>query len=213
MLNSSSTATGSTANVGKGVYFVRGYFVPVQEQTLVLDQYSNNPSYKVGLKVEERIITADEDATLYDNAIGSTNFSAPGADRFKINLTLVKKETTAPNAADFIELLRTNTGRVQKKVERSTLGFINDVLATRTKEESGDYYVKNSLLMLERTLMMDLTTVYMHLMLLLVMVILHLKKILQFSCLQEQHIFQDIEQRGYLQHIRMLTNQELLIQH
>ena len=142
LLNSNSNSRGSTASVGAGTYYVRGYFVPVAEQTLLLDQYGTTPSYKVGLKVEERIITADEDATLYDNAIGSTNFSAPGADRFKINLTLVKKETTAPNAADFIELLRTNTGRVQKKVERSTLGFINDVLATRTKEESGDYYVK-----------------------------------------------------------------------
>ena len=142
LLNSNSNSRGSTASVGAGTYYVRGYFVPVAEQTLLLDQYGTTPSYKVGLKVEERIITADEDATLYDNAIGSTNFSAPGADRFKINLTLVKKETTAPNAADFIELLRTDTGRVQKKVERSTLGFINDVLATRTKEESGDYYVK-----------------------------------------------------------------------
>ncbi len=142
LLNSNSTATGSTANVGKGVYFVRGYFVPVAEQTLVLDQYSNNPSYKVGLKVEERIITADEDATLYDNAIGSTNFSAPGADRFKINLSLVKKNLADPNSADFIELLRTNVGAIENKVERSDLGFINDVLATRTKEESGDYYVK-----------------------------------------------------------------------
>ena len=142
LLNSNSTATGSTANVGKGVYFVRGYFVPVQEQTLVLDQYSNTPSYKVGLKVEERIITADEDATLYDNAIGSTNFSAPGADRFKINLSLVKKNLADPNSADFIELLRTNIGAIENKVERSDLGFINDVLATRTKEESGDYYVK-----------------------------------------------------------------------
>ena len=142
LLNSNSNSRGSTASVGAGTYYVRGYFVPVAEQTLLLDQYGTTPSYKVGLKVEERIITADEDATLYDNAIGSTNFSAPGADRFKINLTLVKKETSAPNAADFIELLRTNTGRVQKKVERSTLGFINDVLATRTKEESGDYYVK-----------------------------------------------------------------------
>ena len=142
LLNSNSTATGSTANVGKGVYFVRGYFVPVEEQTLVLDQYTNNPSYKVGLKVEERIITADEDATLYDNAIGSTNFSAPGADRFKINLSLVKKQLADPNSADFIELLRTNTGAIENKVERSDLGFINDVLATRTKEESGDYYVK-----------------------------------------------------------------------
>ena len=128
--------------MGAGVFFTRGYFVNVAEQTIILDQYGTDPSYKVGLKVEERIVTADEDATLYDNAIGSTNFSAPGADRFKITLTLVKKLLTSPNAADFIELLRTNTGEVEKKVERSDLGFINDVLATRTKEESGNYYVK-----------------------------------------------------------------------
>ena len=142
LLNSNSNSRGSTASVGSGTYYVRGYFVPVNEQTLILDQYGITPSYKVGLKVEERIITADEDATLYDNAIGSTNFSAPGADRFKINLTLIKKQTTDPNSADFIELLRTDIGKIQKKVERSTLGFINDVLATRTKEESGNYYVK-----------------------------------------------------------------------
>ena len=142
LLNSNSNSRGSTANIGNGVYFVRGYFVTVAEQTLILDQYGTSPSYKVGLKVEERIITADEDATLYDNAIGSTNFSAPGADRFKINLTLVKKVVSAPNSADFIELLRTNIGKIEKKVERSDLSFINDILATRTKEESGNYYVK-----------------------------------------------------------------------
>ncbi len=142
LLNSAATSIGSTASVGAGVFFTRGYFVNVAEQTIILDQYDTNPSYKVGLKVEERIVTADEDATLYDNAIGSTNFSAPGADRFKITLTLVKKLLTSPNAADFIELLRTNTGEVEKKVERSDLGFINDILATRTKEESGNYYVK-----------------------------------------------------------------------
>ena len=39
-------------------------------------------------------------------------------------------------------MLRTNVGEVEKKVERSDLGFINDILATRTKEESGNYYVK-----------------------------------------------------------------------
>ncbi len=142
LLNSASNSRGSTANIGAGIYYVRGYFVPVTEQILILDQYGTTPSYKVGLKVEERIITADEDASLYDNAIGSTNFSAPGADRFKVNLTLVKKLPSDPNAADFIELLRTNIGKIQKKVERSDLGFINDILATRTKEESGNYYVK-----------------------------------------------------------------------
>ena len=109
LLNSAANSRGSTASIGAGVFFTRGYFVNVTEQTIILDQYGTDPSYKVGLKVEERIITADEDASLYDNAIGSTNFSAPGADRFKINLTLVKKLLTAPNSADFIELLRTNT--------------------------------------------------------------------------------------------------------
>ena len=142
LLNSNANSKGSTANISAGVYFVRGYFVPVLQQTVILDQYGTTPSYKVGLKVEERLITADEDDTLYDNAIGSTNFSAPGADRFKINLTLVKKNVTDPNAADFIELLRTDVGKVQKKVVRSDLGFINEVLANRTREESGDYYVK-----------------------------------------------------------------------
>ena len=142
LLNANANSKGSTANVGAGVYYVRGYFAPVTEQTLILDQYGIDPTYKVGLKVEEKIITADEDESLYDNAIGSTNFSAPGADRFKINLTLVKKNLADPNSADFIELLRTNVGEIEKKVERSDLGFINEILATRTKEESGDYYVK-----------------------------------------------------------------------
>jgi len=142
LLNSNANSKGSTANVGAGVYYTRGYFAPVHEQTLILDQYGTDPTYKVGLKVEEKIITADEDESLYDNAIGSTNFSAPGADRFKINLTLIKKNLADPNSADFIELLRTNVGEIEKKVERSDLGFIQDVLATRTKEESGDYYVK-----------------------------------------------------------------------
>ena len=142
LLNSNANSKGSTANVGAGVYYTRGYFAPVHEQTLILDQYGTDPTYKVGLKVEEKIITADEDESLYDNAIGSTNFSAPGADRFKINLTLIKKNLADPNSADFIELLRTNVGEIEKKVERSDLGFINEILATRTKEESGDYYVK-----------------------------------------------------------------------
>ena len=62
---------------------------------------------------------------------------------FKITLTLVKKILTDPNSADFIELLRTNAGKLEKKVERSELGFINDILATRTKEESGIITLRN----------------------------------------------------------------------
>ena len=34
---------GSSFNISDGVYFIRGYFVNVSSQTLILDQYSNTP--------------------------------------------------------------------------------------------------------------------------------------------------------------------------
>ena len=87
-----ATATGSAFTVVEGVFFARGAFVQVNTETIVLDQYSNNPSYRVGFQVIEEIITAVEDDSLYDNAAGFSNYTAPGADRLKISLRLTKKE-------------------------------------------------------------------------------------------------------------------------
>ena len=83
--------TGSSATINAGVYFIRGYFVEVSPQTIILDQYNNKPSYKVGLQVKESITTTSEDDTLYDNALGTTNYASPGADRLKITITLTKQ--------------------------------------------------------------------------------------------------------------------------
>ena len=58
LLPTSATAIGSTATVANGVYFIRGYFVDVEEQTIILDQYSNNPSYRIGLEIFESIVTS-----------------------------------------------------------------------------------------------------------------------------------------------------------
>ena len=35
-------------SIGEGVYFIRGTFAQVQNETLILDQYSSTPSYRVG---------------------------------------------------------------------------------------------------------------------------------------------------------------------
>ena len=78
---SGSTATGSSFSVQDGVYFIRGNFVNVSAETLVLDQYGSDPSYRVGLFVNEEVINADMDETLNDNSQGFNNYSAPGADR------------------------------------------------------------------------------------------------------------------------------------
>lgn len=137
-----STSTGSAASIGDGVYFIRGTFVRVQKQTIILDYYTNTPSYRIGLRVNEEIITAKDDDSLYDNAKGFTNYAAPGADRFKISVSLTKKLLTDnENDTDFVELLRVQDGNIKKVTSKTQYSLIKDYLAQRTYDESGDYVV------------------------------------------------------------------------
>ena len=78
-------ATGSAFSINEGVYFIRGNFVTVNSETIILDQYFNTPTGRIGLKILEETINSDEDANLTDNSKGFNNFAAPGADRLKIS--------------------------------------------------------------------------------------------------------------------------------
>ena len=140
---SNSTRTGSAAKIAEGVYFIRGFFVNVQPQTVILDQYTNKPSYRVGLLITEELVTASQtNSDLFDNARGFSNFAAPGADRFKISTTLIKKSIDDFDDENFVELLRVENGVLSKFVKDSNYNLIRDELARRTYDESGDYYVK-----------------------------------------------------------------------
>ena len=136
-----ATSIGSAALITKGVYFIRGYFVNVDEQKIVLDPYKNNSSYRVGLQVDEKIITAKDDESLFDNAKGFSNFAAPGADRFQIKLTLIKKNLTDNDDTDFIELMRIDKGQIKIIETKSEYNIIRDYIADRTFDESGNYSV------------------------------------------------------------------------
>ena len=137
-----SPATGSAASVAAGVYYINGFHVSVSEQTLILDKYTNTPSYRIGLTVVESFVTSNEDGTLVDNAQGSSNVNAPGAHRFKIDLTLSKRTITSTDDADFVELLRLSNGIRQNQVRSTEYNILEDTLARRTFDESGDYTVR-----------------------------------------------------------------------
>mgnify|MGYP001156845344 FL=1 len=135
-----ASLSGSAISIQSGVYFVRGHFVRVNQQTLILDQYDNKPFYRVGLQVVETAVNAKEDVALYDNAKGFSNYAAPGADRLKIELVLSKKVESDFNDTDFIELIRVRAGIVEKQIDRDTqYNIIRDYMAKRTADESGDY--------------------------------------------------------------------------
>ena len=137
-----STAIGSAFIVTNGIYFIRGQFVNVSTETLILDQYDNIPNYRIGLFVNEQIINSDIDETLTDNSQGFNNYAAPGADRLKITTSLFKKSLNDYNDNNFVELASIKNGLLQDKVENTQYNIVLDELARRTYDESGDYVVK-----------------------------------------------------------------------
>ena len=50
-----STATGSVFQIDSGVYFIRGNFVEVEKEYLILDQYTNTPNYGIGLFIMKKL--------------------------------------------------------------------------------------------------------------------------------------------------------------
>jgi len=134
--------TGSAAKIGAGVYYIRGFFATVTEQTLVLDKYGNTPSYRVGLSITEGLTTSDDDTTLLDNSTGSSNFAAQGAHRLKFTLTLAKLARDATTDDSFVELLDTKAGIIMAMVRQTEYSVIGQTLARRTYDESGDYTVR-----------------------------------------------------------------------
>ena len=141
LVSEDATAIGSAVGVDKGVYFIRGTFVDVNKSLVVLEPYSNKPSYRVGFEVLEQVVNANDDSSLNDNAKGFTNFAAPGADRFRISVNLTKKALLDYNDTNFVELLRVRNGEIKKLENKSVYSEIKKYFAKRTFDESGNYAV------------------------------------------------------------------------
>ena len=161
-VNASSTGKSSVASISDGVFYVvNGYsqssvenqdgsytkysignFVSVQPQTIILDKYSNTPSYRIGLSITETVADYINDPSLLDPAIGASNYQAPGADRYQIILTLITFPLTYGNDDAFIELVRIDQGNVVKQVNGTVYAVIDDYFAKRDYETNGDYVVE-----------------------------------------------------------------------
>ena len=151
-ISSNSTSIGSAFKVSEGVYYLRGYFVSVPTQTIILDQYTNTPDYRIGFTILEEIVTSDVDEYLTDNAQGFNNYAAPGADRLKITAVLDKKLLDELNVDNFVEIAQIQGGTIRNVPNDTQYNLINDKFAKRTFEESGNYYVQRFDVTCEETL-------------------------------------------------------------
>jgi len=137
------TGRSAVAAQQAGVYYLGGYFVSVPTTEIVVEKYISNVTAinaRIGIAYTEEIITSEMDLSLLDNAAGTANVAAPGADRFKIATTFTSIALTA-TLENFFELIRVEEGEVQQIINSSQYNILEDTLARRTFDESGNYIV------------------------------------------------------------------------
>ena len=139
---SDSTGFGSTFRITSGVVFSKGHFIWFPTQEVVLNRYNDTPTCKVGFNIAESIVNSASDSSLLDPALESSNYSAPGADRFKLDAELQVRAIDDPEGLpDFSTLFIIENGIIQTFNDRTQYSIIKDEWAKRTFDESGDYYV------------------------------------------------------------------------
>ena len=148
-INTNSATTHTTASQkgtaitsNSGVYFIRGTFVQLNEQTIVLSDNSQTPSARIGVTLNEELVTPEVDESLTDNATGASNFAAKGAHRLKISLDLKSLDLTSTADSDFIEIGRVEDGKLKSDARPTQYSVLGETLARRTFDESGDYTVR-----------------------------------------------------------------------
>jgi hypothetical protein len=141
--DSNTVGSGYAFSVSDGIIFQKGYFVRVDPQTSIISKYDTSPTnVVVGFKTNEIIITENTDTSLLDNAAGSTNYTAPGAYRLKLEPVLsTTAANTAVNTNEFFSLAEWNNGSVIKTFQSTQFNAIETEIAKRTSEEAGDFLV------------------------------------------------------------------------
>jgi hypothetical protein len=137
-----ATGKGSRFSISSGVLFAKNHFVAFPDQSIIINRYDANPTARVGFYITEDIVTASQDSTLLDPAQEASNYSAPGADRLALNPTLdVVPIDASPSVQDFVSLFTIENGIVKSYNANTQYSYINDAMARRTFDNSGDYVV------------------------------------------------------------------------
>lgn len=136
-----STGKGVKFSCGEGDFFVLGRFVRTPQQSVILEPYNNSVDAVVGFKVVQEVVTVNDTTDLYDNSGGLVNTASPGADRYRIRLELTTQDRVTDDDT-FVFLANVENSKIVEEVKPSeAYNQIEELLALRTKEESGNYIV------------------------------------------------------------------------
>ena len=139
----SGVGTGQIFSVAEGVFYYDGFFIQNDAQTVATSKYNNTTATaRIGFEIQENIINNNSDTSLLDPAQDASNYQAPGSDRYNIELVLSTRALDSIDDSKFIELARVEDGYIVKSNKYPLYAVLEETLARRTFDESGNYTVK-----------------------------------------------------------------------
>jgi len=136
------TGQGTKVSIASGDFFAINRFVFAKAQSFILSKYTNNPDATIGFKITEDIITTADTFDLFDNQGVSPNTSSPGADRYRIQLSIAN-QADLDSDENFCYVAKIKEGVIATQVTGiEDYNKVNDILALRTQEESGNYIAR-----------------------------------------------------------------------
>ena len=168
------TGSGAIAVVTDGLFYIDDHFVRTYKQGLGINRIEqtnvvslpegegNLRNYdhltsSVGFEIIDEVVDYVDDSSLLDPSRGTSNFAAPGADRYRMSLDLAQREyvpvsgmtgiTEQVNALsvirdeNYFEILRVKKGQPQSVLRRTGYASLEELLARRTHDESGNYII------------------------------------------------------------------------
>jgi len=151
------TGYGFSFAIAENIYFINGSFVhlPTTNRFYKKDTKDKIVRGDLVFKIVESVISAADDITLNDNANGSLNFAAPGANRYQIvldptfvtqddvlyDLNLEQGKVSKPDSNTIGEIKRILTVRDNgvEVVANNSKSNLDNTLAARTYESDGNY--------------------------------------------------------------------------
>jgi hypothetical protein len=142
-ISGSGVGTGQVFSVDSGIFYYDGFFIQNDAQTVATSKYSNNTANaRIGFEIVESVVSNNQDTSLLDPAQNASNYQAPGSDRYKVSLVLATRSLDSTDDKKFIELSRVENGVSVKENRFPIYSVLEDTLARRTYDESGNYIVK-----------------------------------------------------------------------
>lgn len=137
-----ATGQGLAYATGEGSFFAVGRFVFSPAQRIYLSKYTQDYTGQIVFKVTEDLVTVDDTDALYDNQGATPNRSSPGADRYRIRLTLSKLEDldSSDNHVPYADIV--DSVQVSKVSASEGYNEIGNHVATRIREIHGNFIKK-----------------------------------------------------------------------